>query len=163
MTKLNDGMFSTGNTVIETPQWLFDLLDAEFHFTLDACALAENAKCARYYTPEDDGLKRKWEGSVWVNPPYGREIGKWTDRAKQQIRYKRVEWVVMLLPARTDTKWWHRSVMKAAQQIRFIEGRLRFVGATGSAPFPSIIVIYHRNRRTYPYLIVGPTINARGQ
>ena len=159
---VSDTLFSSDRMDWETPQWLFDLLDDQYHFDLDACATKENAKCWRYYTQEDNGLKRKWSGNVWVNPPYGREIGDWVDKAAQQIKYTRVQWIVMLLPARTDTKWWHRSVMAKAKSIRFIEGRLRFVGGSSSAPFPSVIVIYHRNRQTYP-LTIGPSINARGK
>ena len=158
---VSDTLFSSNKMDWETPQWLFDLLDDQYHFSLDACATKENAKCWHYYTKEDNGLKRKWEGSVWVNPPYGREIGQWTDRAKQQIKYKRVQRVVMLLPVRTDTKWWQRSVQSGAKELRFIEGRLRFVGAAGAAPFPSAVVIY--DRRSFPYLVVGPSINARGR
>ena len=159
---VSDTLFSSDKMDWETPQWLFDLLDDQYHFTLDACATKANAKCWHYYTPEDNGLKRKWEGNVWINPPYGREIGDWVDKAAQQIGYKRVEWIVMLLPCRTDTQWWHRSVMAKAKMIRFIEGRLKFVGGTSSAPFPSVIVVYHRNRRTYP-LTIGPSINARSK
>ena len=159
---VSDTLFSSDRMDWETPQWLFDLLDKQYHFDLDVCATKENAKCWNYYTKEDNGLKRKWSGSVWVNPPYGREIGDWVDKAAQQIKYKRVQWIVMLLPARTDTKWWHRSVMAKALTIRFIEGRLKFVGAVGSAPFPSVVVVYHRNRRTYP-LTISPSINARGK
>ena len=159
---VSDTLFSSDRMDWETPQWLFDLLDDQYHFDLDACATKENAKCWNYYTVKDNGLKKKWEGSVWVNPPYGREIGDWVDKAAQQIKYKRVQWIVMLLPCRTDTRWWHRSVMAKAKTIRFIEGRLQFVGAAGAAPFPSVIVVYHSNRRTYP-LTIGPSINARGR
>jgi site-specific DNA-methyltransferase (adenine-specific) len=155
---ISDVLFKSDKTEWETPQWLFDLLDAEYHFTLDACATQNNAKCAAFFTSKQDGLKRAWRGSVWINPPYGRKIGQWVDRAKQQIRFKRIERIVMLLPSRTDTKWWHRSIMHGAKEIRFIEGRLRFVGAAGFAPFPSVIVVY--DHRSYPFY-VGPSINAR--
>jgi phage N-6-adenine-methyltransferase len=154
-------LFSSDKMDWETPQWLFDLLDDQYHFSLDVCATAHNAKCEHYYTKKDNGLKHKWEGVVWVNPPYGHEIGDWVDRAAQQIKYKRVQRIVMLLPCRTDTKWWHRSVMGKAHEIRLIEGRLKFVGGTSSAPFPSVIVIY--DHRSWPYLMIGPSINARGR
>jgi phage N-6-adenine-methyltransferase len=160
---VSDTLFSSDSIEWETPQWLFDLLDDRYHFSLDVCATKENAKCWNYYTEQDNGLKRKWSGVCWCNPPYGREIGDWVDRAAQQIKYKRVQWIVMLLPCRTDTKWWHRSVQPAALSIRFIEGRLKFVGAAGAAPFPSVIAVYHRNRRTSGYLTIGPSINARGR
>jgi len=155
-------LFSSNKTAWETPQWLFDLLNAQYHFTLDVCATPANAKCSEFFAlPKDDGLQRRWHGSVWVNPPYGRGIGLWTDRARQQIRYKRVDRVVMLLPVRTDTKWWNRSVNPGAKELRFIDGRLKFVGAKGSAPFPSVIVVY--DRRDWPHLNVGASISARGR
>lgn len=134
----NEGLTSSKTGEWETPQWLFDQLDAEFHFTLDPCATYENAKCAMFYTKEDDGLSRDWGGeSVFMNPPYGREIVKWVKKA-----YEEGTEVVCLLPARTDTRWWHDYVMKAAE-VRFIRGRLRFGGCKNSAPFPSAVVVFN--------------------
>jgi len=161
---INDALYSSDRQDWETPQWLFDLLDEEYRFTLDVCATESNAKCWHYYTPEDNGLKRKWEGRCWMNPPYGREIVHWVERASKQLKYRRVELIVALLPARTDTKWWHEFVMPHASMIRYIEGRLKFVGGPSSAPFPSIVVVYRYGvRRTWPYLSIGPSINARGR
>ena len=118
----------------ETPQNVFDALDKQFHFTLDPCATKENAKCKKYYTKEDDGLSKNWNGEmVFMNPPYGREIGKWVKKLSENRG-------VALLPARTDTKWFHKYIYKKAE-IWFIEGRLRF-GGKGPAPFPSMIVIW---------------------
>ena len=132
-------MFSSKTALWVTPQEFFDALDAEFHFSLDACALPENAKCADYYTPEADGLTKKWGGVVWCNPPYGREIGKWVQRGLDASRDGAT--VVMLLPARTDTKWFHECIYGKAE-IRFVRGRLKFGGCENSAPFPSMVVIY---------------------
>jgi len=153
-------LFSSNDQGLETPQWLFDLLDAEYKFTLDVCATKKTAKCWNYYTPADNGLRRRWEGSVWCNPPYGRDIGLWTARAVHQIHYKRLQRAVFLLPVRTDTRWWHDTVMHGAKVLRFIDGRLRFVGTKGSAPFPSVIVVYSHG--LYP-LHIGPSISARGR
>ncbi|AEG14390.1 DNA N-6-adenine-methyltransferase [Desulfofundulus kuznetsovii DSM 6115] len=137
---LNESMFSSRTGEWETPQTFFDALDAEFHFTLDVCARPENAKCARFFTPEQDGLRQSWAGETcWMNPPYGREIGRWVEKAYNEARRGAV--VVALLPARTDTRWWHRYVMRAAE-IRFVEGRLKFGGAENSAPFPSVVVVF---------------------
>lgn len=122
-----------------TPWDFFQKLDAEFGFTLDVCALPENAKCKRYFTPKVDGLKQDWRGVCWMNPPYGREIGKWVAKALESARNGST--VVCLLPARTDTAWWHNYVMQASE-IRFVKGRLRFVGAESSAPFPSAVVVF---------------------
>lgn len=116
------------------------LTDAEFHFTLDACALPENAKCARYYTPEQNGLYQPWDGIVWCNPPYGREIGKWVEKAHYSI-YNGIT-TVMLLPARTDTKWFHNYIVTPRHEIRFVRGRLKFGGAKNSAPFQSMVVVF---------------------
>ena len=140
----------------ETPQDLFDKLDAEYHFTLDVCATAENAKCARYFTPTEDGLFQDWKDHIcWMNPPYGRAIGKWIKKAYEASH---LNWqhtgatVVCLIPARTDTRWWHDYCVKG--EITFIKGRLKFVNrafpswkADGShkispAPFPSAIVVF---------------------
>ena len=132
---MNNVHFSSKTDMWETPQNIFDDWDSRYHFTVDVCATEENAKCEKYYTPEMDGLKQKWEGVCWCNPPYGREIGKWVEKA-----YTSNCTVVMLLPARTDTKWFHNYCMKG--HIIFIRGRLKFGNATNSAPFPSMIVIF---------------------
>lgn len=136
---VNRGLFTSSTNLWATPQDFFDTLDEEFHFTLDACALPENAKCPQYFTPEEDGLKQEWRGTVWCNPPYGRQIGKWVEKA-----YDAACTVVMLLPARTDTQWFHRWILPCAE-IRWVKGRLKFGGAEGNAPFPSMVVIYRRD------------------
>lgn len=118
-------MFSSKTDLWGTPQDLFDELDAEFHFDLDVCALPENAKCERYYTPEQDGLVQEWAGTCWCNPPYGRQIGKWVKKASECGTT-----VVMLVPARTDTKWFHDYIYGKAE-VRFLRGRLHFVSAGG--------------------------------
>ena len=137
---MNQALFSSNTGEWETPQEFFDELDKEFHFTLDVCATAENAKCARYYTKEQDGLHQPWDGIVWCNPPYGREVGKWvfTGLIASQLRGSTV---VMLLPARTDTRWFHDYIYHRAE-IRFIRGRLKFGGSKNTAPFPSMVVIF---------------------
>lgn len=123
----------------ETPQDLFDELNREFDFTLDVAATEQNTKCARFYDRAQDGLAQPWDGVCWCNPPYGREIAKWVKRAAEASST-----VVMLLPARTDTRWFHDYIYGKAE-IRFIRGRLRFSGATVNAPFPSMIVIFRRD------------------
>jgi len=134
-------MFSSNDMTWETPQWLFDKLDKEFHFTLDVCALPETAKCKNYYTPQIDGLKQDWEDNIcWMNPPYGREVGVWIEKAYNESLKGAT--VVCLIPSRTDTKYWHDYCMKASE-IRFIKGRLKFGDSKNSAPFPSAIVIFN--------------------
>lgn len=132
-------MFSSKSDLWSTPQELFDDLDAEFGFNLDACALPENAKCDVYFTPEQDGLVQRWHGTVWCNPPYGREIGKWVAKAAKTAKNGGV--VVMLLPARTDTKWFHEYIYGKCE-IRFIKGRLKFGGCKNAAPFPSMVCVF---------------------
>jgi phage N-6-adenine-methyltransferase len=131
-----------------TPRDLFDALDAEFGFEVDVCALPNNAKCERFFTPEDDGLTQDWRGVCWMNPPYGRTIGQWVEKAYRSSLAGAT--VVCLLPARTDTAWWHDLCMKG--EIRFLRGRVRFereretgVRAVSAAPFPSAIVIFKGN------------------
>lgn len=123
----------------ETPPEVFEPLDAEFHFTLDVCATAENAKCARYFTEEEDGLAQDWDGVCWMNPPYGREILGWMKKAVEESRKGAT--VVCLVPSRTDTRWWHEYAMQA-DEIRYVKGRIRFVGAEHPAPFPSSVVVF---------------------
>lgn len=131
-------MFSSKTDLWETPQNLFEQLNNEFRFVLDVCALPENAKCSVYYTPEVDGLAQPWYGTCWCNPPYGREIGKWVRKAAESKAL-----VVMLLPARTDTRWFHDYIYnKDHVEIRFLRGRLKFGGSKNSAPFPSMIAIF---------------------
>jgi len=106
-----------------TPQEFFDELNKEFHFETDVCAIPENAKCENFFTPDIDGLKQEWSGTCWCNPPYGREIGKWVEKAAKSRAL-----TVMLIPARTDTKWFHDYIYNKAE-TRFIRGRLKFGGA----------------------------------
>lgn len=134
-------MFSSKSDLWETPQDLFDKLNQEFGFTLDACALPENAKCKRFYTPEQDGLNQPWNGIVWCNPPYGRNIGSWVRRGL--LASVSGALVVMLLPARTDTRWFHEYIYHRNNvEIRFLRGRLHFGESKNSAPFPSMIVVF---------------------
>lgn len=136
---LTSGLTSSNTDEWATPQDLFDALDATFHFTLDPCATPENAKCAKFYTKEQDGLKQDWEGAViWCNPPYGREIGKWVQKCAEHRGV-----AVMLIPARTDTRWWHSYIDKNPDaHVYFIKGRLKFGDGKNPAPFPSAIVVY---------------------
>lgn len=123
----------------ETPQGLFNWLNAAFGFELDVCALPENAKCERYFTPDDDGLTQEWVGRCWMNPPYGPGIEKWLKKAYESAaRGKAV--VVCLVPAKTDTRWWHDCAIKG--DVHFIRGRLRFNNSKAHAPFGSAVIIY---------------------
>jgi phage N-6-adenine-methyltransferase len=133
--------FSSKTDLHETPQKFFNELNEEFNFTLDVCATVENAKCDRFYTIQDDGLVKDWCGVVWMNPPYGRAIGKWMAKAYNEANKKNLT-IVCLVPSRTDTKWWHSYVIE--HQVRFIKGRLKFGNAKNSAPFPSAVVIMNR-------------------
>lgn len=139
---ITKGLFTSNKEDWETPQNLFDQLNEEFHFTLDAAASPENAKCEKYFTKEDDALKQEWGNNViWCNPPYGRQIEKFVEKAFYTwLRFPRSV-VVMLLPARTDTKWFHEYIYNKAE-IRFLKGRLHFSNSKNAAPFPSMIVIF---------------------
>lgn len=118
-----NGIWSSMTDEWYTPQDLFDKLNEEFHFNLDPCATKENHKCELYYTKEDDGLQKNWNGfNVFCNPPYGRQIGKWVEKA-----YNSNALTVMLLPARTDTKWFHEYIYNKSE-IRFLKGRIKFGG-----------------------------------
>ena len=129
--------FSSATDLHATPQDFYDKLNAEFNFELDVCANADNAKCDKFYTKEDDGLSQEWAGVIWMNPPYGREIGKWMKKAHESTLNGAI--VVCLVPSRTDTKWWHDYCIN--HEVRFIKGRLKFGNAKNSAPFPSAVII----------------------
>jgi site-specific DNA-methyltransferase (adenine-specific) len=143
---ITKGMLTSNRDSWETPQKLFDELNKEFNFTIDAAADAENHKCERYYTREESGLEKSWKGErVFLNPPYGRELPKWVKKAADEAKDKSTI-IVMLIPARTDTQWFHDYIYKKAE-IRFIKGRLKFGDAKNSAPFPSMVVIFRRGKK----------------
>lgn len=135
---INQGMMSSNTDMWATPQDFFNELNAEFNFQCDVCATNDNAKCDKYYSPEEDGLQQEWQGVCWMNPPYGRQISPWVKKAYESSLNGAT--VVCLLPARTDTKWWHEYCMKG--EIRLVKGRLKFGDGKNSAPFPSAVVIF---------------------
>ena len=135
---ISNALYTSNTDEWYTPQPFFAALDAEFHFTLDAAATPQNAKCARYFTKEDDALQQQWTGTVWCNPPYGRKIGAWIQKASDSARAGAT--VVLLVHARTDTRWFH-SYICGKHEIRFVKGRIKFGGAKYNAPFPSMIVV----------------------
>lgn len=137
---INKGLYSSVTNEWATPQRLYDELNEEFGFTLDPCATDDNHKCDRYYTKEHDGLSKSWEGEVvFCNPPYGRDLAKWVLKCHLEASFEGAT-VVMLIPARTDTSYFHRYIYNI-HEIRFIKGRLKFGDGRGSAPFPSMVVI----------------------
>ena len=132
--------FSSTSDDWATPQDFFDALDAEFGFALDVCASPTNTKCLNYFTRAEDGLSQDWgRERCWMNPPYGREIKAWMQKAVEASRQGAL--VVCLVPARTDTAWWHDYAARA-DEIRFVRGRLRFGNARHSAPFPSAVLVF---------------------
>lgn len=133
-----DVHFSSKTDLWSTPQDFFNTVNREFNFQTDVCATPENAKCDHFFTERDDGLKQKWEGVCWMNPPYGREIKKWVQKAYESSLAGAT--IVCLLPSRTDTSWWHDYVMNG--EVKFLRGRLKFGNCKNSAPFPSVIVIF---------------------
>jgi site-specific DNA-methyltransferase (adenine-specific) len=135
-------MFSSETDLWATPQEFFNELDKEFNFDLDPCATSENAKCDKYFTVLENGLKQDWKGhKVFCNPPYGRAIRDWIKKCYEES-LKPNTTVVMLIPARTDTTYFHDYIYHKAKEIRFIRGRLKFGNATNSAPFPSMVVVF---------------------
>ena len=137
---MNAGMFSSATPEWATPRALFDELDRVFHFTLDPASTDENAKCEQHFTKADDGLTKNWGGeSVFCNPPYGKEIAAWVKKGFEESK-KPQTLVVMLLPARTDTGWFHDYCRKGT--VRFLRGRLHFNESRNGAPFPSMLVIF---------------------
>ena len=134
-------LFSSKSMEWATPKPFFNKLNEQFNFTLDPCAQSHHALCSRYFTAEEDGLKQDWQGHrVFVNPPYGRGIKEWVRKCYEESTKKDTT-VVMLIPSRTDTKYWHDYVMKA-DELHLIKGRIKFGGGTNSAPFPSAVVVF---------------------
>ena len=134
-------LFSSETDQWATPGKLFDKLNKEFGFDLDPCADENNHKCPKYFTKEVDGLTQNWGGhTVFCNPPYGREIGSWVQKSYEESLKENTK-VVMLIPSRTDTKWFHEYVLPHGE-IRFIRGRLKFGESKNNAPFPSMVVIF---------------------
>ena len=140
-----DLMFSSKDDSWETPPSLFNILDMEFNFTLDPCCTKQTAKCKKFFTKEEDGLIQDWSKDiVFVNPPYGREIGKWVEKSYNEA--KKGAKVVMLIPSRTDTNWFHDFIYNKAE-IRFLKGRIRFLQnkkELNTAPFPTMLIIFNK-------------------
>ena len=158
-TKTQKLMFSSKSDMWGTPGGFFEKLNQKYKFTLDACASKENHKCEKYYTIEDDGLSKSWVNEVvFVNPPYS-DVGKWVAKAYYESANNGAT-VAMLIPSRTDTKYWHDYIMNAANKIYFIKGRLKFENGSHkvshSAPFPSALVVFDLGRFRWSN---GPIIN----
>lgn len=138
-------VYITSSKTVEwnTPLSLFLLLDHEFHFTLDPCSTHKNALCKKHFTIKDNGLIQNWDHDiVYCNPPYGREISLWIKKGFESQTTS-----VFLIPARTDTKWFHDYIYHNPNaEIRFIKGRLKFSNSLNSAPFPSMIVIFRNGK-----------------
>ena len=153
MARLTKGVMSSEHDDWVTPYSLYAKLNIEFRFDRDVCASPGTQMCARYYSPEVDGLAQDWSENYcnWMNPPYGNQIAKWMKKA-----YESNANVVCLVPARTDTGWWHKYVMGKATEVRFIKGRVKFSrngGDPAPAPFPSAIVVYREGVRKFPTLM----------
>lgn len=135
-------MYSSKTEEWATPQAFFEILNAVFHFTLDPCATPDNAKCAKFYTKEQNGLLQDWGGErVFCNPPYGKEIADWVHKCSEEAK-KPDTIVVALLPARTDTRYFHEYIYRKAKDVQFVKGRLKFGDCKSAAPFPSMVVIF---------------------
>ncbi len=131
--------FSSATNLWSTPQGFFDALNRAFSFTLDPCCTHENAKCTKHYTEAENGLVQDWSGErVWMNPPYGRPIGDWMKKAHESAKAGAL--VVCLVPARTDTKWWHDYAIRG--HVQFLKGRLKLDGSKKDAPFPNALVVF---------------------
>ena len=157
-TQTQKVMFSSKSDELETPQSFFNKLNKTYKFTLDPCSTSQSAKCEKYYTLEDNGLSKSWKDEiVFVNPPYGK-IKDWVKKAHDEsINNGAV--VVMLIPARTDTRYWHDYIMEEADSIYFVKGRLKFGNSPNSAPFPSAVVVFDRTKFKW---VGGPRVGTPG-
>lgn len=137
---IHQSLYSSRSDEWPTPVDFFAALDREFHFTLDPCASATNAKCRRFFTRTDDGLTLPWaHNRVFCNPPYGRTMRQWAEKCFRSAQNGAL--VVLLAHARTDTRWFHDWVYGKAE-LRFVRGRLKFGDGKQSAPFPSLVAVY---------------------
>ena len=142
MGKINEALFSSKKQDWETPIDFFNKLNEIFKFEIDVAASDNNAKCEKYFTEKINGLEQKWEGTCWMNPPYGREQIKWIEKAYKESQNGAT--VVCLIPARPDTKVWQDVIFKKAIAVCFVKGRLKFGGGKESAPFPSALVVFSK-------------------
>ena len=142
--------FSSKSNEWNTPDDLYNKLNNEFNFTLDPCTNGENNKCEKFYTEKENGLIKDWSKDiVFMNPPYGRQISQWIEKAyNESLKGSKV---VCLIPSRTDTKYWHNFIFNKASEVRFIKGRLKFGNSKNSAPFPSAIIVYDNNYKKTKY------------
>ena len=150
MSKVNKGMMSSTTNEWYTPKEFFDTLKKEFDFNLDPCCTKQSAKCDIFFTKEDDGLTKDWGVHiVFMNPPYGREIKDWIRKAYDASLSGAT--VVALIPARTDTRYWHEYIFNKADEIRFLKGRIKFEDINGeaknSAPFPSAVIVWKNKNK----------------
>jgi site-specific DNA-methyltransferase (adenine-specific) len=144
-------LYSSSSNEWGTPDYIFNALDDEFNFELDAAASEDLAKCEPYFTKSDNALLKDWSAvanTVWLNPPYGRGIGKWIEKAYKEAQKGCT--VVVLTFVRSDTRWWHDWALKA-EEIRMIKGRVAFTNSSGvssnAAPAPSCVLIFDKNLR----------------
>ncbi|BBR72487.1 MULTISPECIES: DNA N-6-adenine-methyltransferase [Acinetobacter calcoaceticus/baumannii complex] len=143
------GLAENRTDVWSTPQDFFEKLDRVFNFDLDVCALPENAKCERFFTPEIDGLKQEWTGTCWMNPPYGREIVDWISKAAYTAEQGHT--VVALVPVRTDARWFQDYCL--GREIHFIRGRLKFGGSSSNAPFGCCVVVFRPSLKDVQWIV----------
>lgn len=143
---LQKAMVSSKTNEWSTPQDFFDKLNYEFNFTLDVSATRENAKCSKFFTIEDDGLKQDWSRDIcWMNPPYGGHTGEWIKKAyEESLRGSKV---VSLIVSSTDRSYWHDFIFPFASEIRFIRGRLKFGDSKSTAPFASAVIIFDKESK----------------
>lgn len=141
-----NSLFSSAKHDWETPWHFFRQLDSEFHFTLDPCCYEHTAKCKKHFTIREDGLAQDWGGEhVFCNPPYGKAIAAWVNKCFAESQKKQTV-IVLLIPARTDTNYFHEFIFGKASEIRFVKGRLRFAPSKCPAPFPSMVVVYNKDQ-----------------
>jgi phage N-6-adenine-methyltransferase len=144
----NELMFSSEKQDWATPQNLFDELNHQYNFDVDVCAHSRNYKCEKYYTEDDNALEQEWKGTCWMNPPYDQSAIFIEKAYEESLKGSRV---VALIPARTDTKYFHNYCMQA-EEIMFIKGRLKFGDSKNSAPFPSMLVVFNNHHNPTPIM-----------
>jgi len=149
---LQKAMVSSKTNEWETPQYLFEALNKEFNFTLDPCCRKDTAKCDKFFTIKEDGLKQNWSKDVvFMNPPYGGHTGNWIEKAYKESLKGAV--VVCLIVSSTDRSYWHKFIYPFASQIRFIRGRVKFGESESTAPFASAVIVFDNSKEYYPKIV----------
>jgi len=137
---IDKNAFKSKSEEYETPKEIFEPLQKEFQLELDVCATKENTKCELFLTKEEDALTKNWNKNFWMNPPFGRNLKKWVQKAYEESQKGFIG--VLILPVRCNTLWWHKYIIDTKAEVRFLKGETKFVGHKRGLWLPFAIIIF---------------------